>query len=143
LGIKMIRTIWVATVCFAVLSTLAVGKAVMTRAVSSATERPMDQTTAGTDLAEVTLRKADRLETTNVRQEVPAVSDIRPIEPLVPAVAPAPPPVANKIISRHWRDPNAFSTATKPKHTKQTAKKNKTVDRKTVQAADHPNLQKR
>jgi len=54
------------------------------------------------------------------------------------AVASAPPPVANKIISRHWHDPNAFSSATKPKQTKQTAssKKGKIVDRKDNQAAD-------
>jgi hypothetical protein len=132
----MIRTIWLATVCLAVLSTLAVGKAVMTRTYSSATERPTDQTTVGTGLAEDTLHKADRLEITNVRQEALAVSALLPIDPVVPAVAPAPPPVANKIISRHWHDPNAFSPATKPKQTKQIAKKNKTVDRKGVQAAD-------
>ena len=38
-GLKMIRTIWLATICLAVLSTLAVGKALMTRNPSSATER--------------------------------------------------------------------------------------------------------
>jgi hypothetical protein len=139
----MIRAIWVATVFLAVLSALAVDKVVMTRAPSSVTERPMGQMTVGTDLAEGTLRKADRLEIASVRQEVPAVSAIRPIEPLVPAVSPTPPPIANKIISRHWHDPNAFSTATKPKQTKQTARKNRIVDRKAVQAADHPNLQNR
>jgi len=139
----MIRTIWVAMVCLAVLSTLAVGKVVMTRASSSATERPMDQTPPDAAPAEVTLRKADRLEIINVRQEVPAVSAIRPIEPLPPAVSASPPPFANKIISRHWHDPNAFSTATKPKQTKQTTKKNRNVDRKAFQAAVHPTLQNR
>src|SRR5882762_1089121 len=131
----MIRTIWLATICLAVLSTLAVGKAVMTRAPS---ERPTELTTISTGLTQDTLGKADRLEITYVRQEVPATSALQPTEPVVPTVAPAPPPVANKIISRHWHDPNAFSSATKPKQTKQTAssKKGKIVDRKDNQAAD-------
>jgi hypothetical protein len=134
----MIRTIWLATICLAVLSTLAVGKAVMTRAPSSATERPTELTTIRTGLTQDTLGKADRLEITYVRQEVPATSALQPTEPVVPTVAPAPPPpVANKIISRHWHDPNAFSSATKPKQTKQAAssKKGTIVDRKGNQAA--------
>jgi hypothetical protein len=134
----MIRTIWLATICLAVLSALAVGKAVITRAYSSVTERPTDQTTVGTGLTEDTLSKADRLEITYMRQEVPAFPALQPLDPVVPAVASAPPPAANKIISRHWHDPNAFSSATKPKQNKQTAsnKKSKTVDRKGDQAAD-------
>jgi len=133
LGLKMIRTIWLATICLAVLSTLAVGKAVMTRTPSSATERSAHRTTSGTDLTQDTLGKADRLELTYV----PATSALQPPEPVIPTVASAPPPVANKIISRHWHDPNAFSSATKPKQTKQTAssKKGKMVDRKDNQAA--------
>jgi hypothetical protein len=114
----MIRTIWLATICLAVLSTLAVGKAVMTRTPSSATERPTDLTTISTGLTQDALGKADRLEITYVRQDVPATSALQPTEPVVPTVASAPPPVENKIISRHWHDPNAFSSATKPKQTK-------------------------
>jgi hypothetical protein len=142
----MIRTIWLATICLAVLSTLAVGKALMTHANSAVAERPANQTTVGTGLAQDTLSKADRLEITYVRQEVPAPSALQPApsaalpaELIVPAVSPPTPPVANKIISRHWRDPNAFSAAaTKTKLTRQTApdKKSKTVDRKGNQAAD-------
>ncbi len=130
LGLKMIRTIWLATICLAVLSTLAVGKAVMTRAPASATERPTDRTTSGTGLTQDALGKADRLEITYVRQEVPATSVLQPTEPVVPTIASAPPPVTNKIISRHWHDPNAFSSAKKPKQTQQTAssKKGKIVD---------------
>ena len=137
LGLKMIRTIWLATICLAVLSTLAVGKAVMTRTPSSAAERPADLTTISTGLTQDALGKADRLEITYVRQEVPATSALQPTEPVVPTVASAPPPVANKIISRHWHDPNAFSSATKPKQTRQTAssKKGKIVDRTGNQAA--------
>jgi hypothetical protein len=142
----MIRTIWLATICLAVLSTLAVGKAVMTRAPSSATERPTELTTISTGLTQDTLGKADRLEINYVRQEVPATSALQPTEPVVPTVAPAPPPpVENKIISRHWHDPHAFSSATKPKQTQQTAssKMDKTVGRKGNQAADRSSLQNR
>jgi hypothetical protein len=145
LGLKMIRTIWLATICLAVLSTLAVGKAVMTRAPSPATERPTDRTTSGTDLTPDTLGKADRLEITYVRQEVPATSGEQSTEPVVPAVASAPPPpVENKIISRHWHDPNAFSSATKPKPTKQAASSKSTiVGRQGNQAADRSSLRSR
>jgi hypothetical protein len=137
-GLKMIRTIWLATTCLAVLSTLAVGKALITRNPSLATERPTDPTTIGTHLIQDALGKSDRLEIAYVRQEVPAATVLQPIEPVIPAVASVPPTVENKIISRHWRDPNAFSSATKPKQTKQTAsgKKGKMVDRKGNQAAD-------
>jgi hypothetical protein len=136
-GLKMIRTIWLATICLAVLSTLAVGRALMTRNPSSPPE-PTDQTTIGADLIQDTLGKADRLEITYVRQDAPAATVLEPIEPVVPAVASVPPSIENKIISRHWRDPNAFSSATKPKQTKQTAsgKKGKIVNRKGNQAAD-------
>jgi hypothetical protein len=135
----MIRTIWLATICLAVLSTLAVGKALMTHADSPVAERPTDQTTVGTGLVQDTLSKADRLEITYVRQEMPAPSALQPAELIVPAVSSPTPPVANKIISRHWRDPNAFSaSAAKTEQTRQTApdKKSKTVDRKGNQAAD-------
>ena len=135
----MIRTIWLATICLAVLSSLAVGKALMTRADSPVAERLTGETTVGTGLVPDTLSKADRLEITYVRQEVPAPSAVQPAELIVPAVSSVTVPVANKIISRHWRDPNALSTsAAKTKPTKQTAadKKSKTADRKANQAAD-------
>jgi hypothetical protein len=110
LGPTMIRTIWLATICLAVLGTLAAGKAVMTRTLSSATERPTDLTTLGTGPTQEALGKADRLDITYVRHEVPAASALQPTDPVVPAVV-SPPPAENKIISRHWRDPNAFSSA--------------------------------
>jgi hypothetical protein len=135
----MIRTVWLAIMCLAVLSTLAVGKALMTRSDYPVAERRTDQATVGTGPVQDTLSKADRLEITYVRQEVPAPSALQPAELIVPTVSSVTRPVANKIISRHWRDPNAFSTsATKTKLTRQTApdKKSKTVDRKGNQAAD-------
>src|ERR1700681_494297 len=139
LRLRMIRAVWLATICLAVLSTVAGGKALMTRADSPVAERPTEQATVGTGLVQDTLSKADRLEITHVRQEVPAPSALQPAELIVPAVSSVAPPVENKIISRHWRDPNAFpASATKTKQTRQTApdKKSKTVDRKGNQAAD-------
>jgi hypothetical protein len=121
-----------------VLSALAAGKALITRADSVIIERPTDLTTVGAGLTQDTLSKADRLEITYVHQEVPAPSALQPTEPVVPAVSSVRPAVENKIISRHWHDPNAFSSAAKSKLTRQTASNNKgkTVDRKDNQAAD-------
>jgi hypothetical protein len=134
----MIRTVWLATICLAMLSALAVGKALMTRADSLIKERPTDRPTVGADLTQDTLSKADRLEITYLRQEVPAPLALQPTEPVVPAVSSVTTPVETKIITRHWHDPNAFSSATKSKQTKQTVsnKKSKTVDRKGNQAVD-------
>jgi hypothetical protein len=131
----MIRTIWLATICLAVLGTLAFGKAVMTRAYSSATGQPTEQTTVGADFTQnILLGKADRLEITYVRQEMPTASALQPAEPVVPAVASVPPPATSQIIGRHWHDPDT----TKPRQPKQTAlnNKSKTDNRKSNQAAD-------
>ncbi|CAN0401780.1 unnamed protein product [Phaeothamnion confervicola] len=60
-------------------------------------------------------------------------------EPAAPVVTPPKPPTETKIISRHWRDPNAFSSSLKnSKPAKQTDpnKTSKNVDRKRNQAAD-------
>jgi hypothetical protein len=135
----MIRTVWLATICLAVLGALAVGKALRTPADSIAAEAPTDQMTVGVGLAQDTLSKADRLEITYARPELPARSALQPTEPIVPAVTSAPPPVETKIIRRHWHDPNAISSsAAKSKQTKQAGpnKKSKTIDRKGNQAAD-------
>lgn len=134
----MIRTVWLATICLAVLSALAVGKALMPRADSVITERPTDLTTVGAGLTQDTLSKADRLEITYVRQEVPAPSALQPTESVVPAVSSDTPAVENKIISRHWHDPNAFSSAAKSNQSRQTASNNnnKIVERKGNQVAD-------
>jgi hypothetical protein len=108
LGPKMIRTIWLATICLGVLSTLVVGKAVMTRALSSATERPTDLTIIGTGLTQDALGKADRLEITYVRQEVPAASALQPAEPVVPVAGFASLCPVSQSISELVGDPWAF-----------------------------------
>jgi hypothetical protein len=134
----MVRTIWLATICLAVLGTLAVGKAVVTRAYSSVIGQPTDQRTVGIDLKQDTLSKADRLEIAYVRREMPAVPALQPSEPIAPPVAMVNSPAATQIVARHWHDPNALSSGTKPKQTKQTAwnKKSKTDDGKSNQAAE-------
>src|ERR1700682_2018330 len=139
LGQRMIRTVWLATICLAVLSALALGKALRTPADSVVAERPADQMTVGTGLAQDTLSKADRLEITYVRQEIQSQPTAQPTQPFVPAVSSVPSPVESKIISRHWHDPNGISsTLAKAKQNKQigSIKKSKTVDHKGNQAAD-------
>src|ERR1700675_4147241 len=111
LGQRMIRTVWLATICLAVLGALAVGKALRTPADSIAAEAPTDQMTVGVGLAQDTLSKADRLEITYARPELPARSALQPTEPIVPAVTSAPPPVETKIIRRQWHDLNAISSS--------------------------------
>jgi hypothetical protein len=134
----MIRTVWLATICLAVLSALAVAKALKTPADAIVAERPTDQMPVGTGLAQDTLSKADRLEITYVRQEILPQSTVQPTEPFVPAVSSTTLPIETKIISRHWHDPNATtSPPAKPKQAKQTGtNKSKIVDRKGGQAAD-------
>jgi hypothetical protein len=136
----MIRTVWLATICLAVLGALALGKALVTHADLTVTAQPADQATVGTSLPQDTLGKADRLEITRVNLELPAPSASQPTTLAAP-VRSAPRPVENKIVSRHWHDPNAISSsATKSKQIKQAASdtKSKSVDRKSKQAADRP-----
>jgi hypothetical protein len=135
----MIRTVWLATICLAVLSALAAGQALRTPADSIVAEAPTDQTLGSSGLAQDTLKKADRLETTYARPELPVHSTLQPAGPIVTAVSSVSDPAEAKIISRHWHDPHAISSsAVKPKQVKQTGtdKKTKTVDRKGDQAAD-------
>ena len=139
----MIRTVWLTIACLALLGALAVGKALTTPVAPTSSEGQVDETTVGTevgtDLAQDTLTKADRLEITNVRRETPAQSALPPAEPLIPPVPKMVPLVETKIVSRHWRDPNArTSSAAKSKRHKRpiAARKDKSVDPKGHQAAD-------
>jgi len=130
----MIRTVWLAIICLVLVSALAAGKALRTPADSTVAELSADQT-VGIGLAQDALGKADRLEINYVRRQIPSQPVLQSIEP---AVTPPRTPMENKIISRHWRDPNAFSSS--PKNSKQTqqgsSNKGKNVDRKRNQAAD-------
>jgi hypothetical protein len=81
LGQRLIRTVWLATICLAVFSALAVGKAVRAPANTIFAEAPTGQMTVGTGLAQDTLSKADRLEITHARPELPTHSALQPTEP--------------------------------------------------------------
>jgi hypothetical protein len=134
----MMRTVWLATTCLAVLGALAVGKALTTPVAPIIVESQVEETTVGTGLAQDTLTKADRLEITYVRQETPAQAAMQPTEPFIPPAPAIVPPVETKIISRHWHDPNATAlSAAKSKQAKKAvAAKGKSVDPKSNQAAD-------
>jgi hypothetical protein len=135
----MIRTVWLAIICAVLVSALAVGKALRTPADPASAELSADETTVGIGHAQDTLSKADRLEINYVRPEIPSQPVLQSIEPAAPVVTPPRPPMETKIISRHWRDPNAFSSSLKnAKPTKQSDsnKTSKNVDRKRNQAAD-------
>lgn len=135
----MIRTVRLAIICVVLVSALAAGKALKTPTDPAAAELSADETTVGIGQASDTLSKADRLEINYVRLENPSQPVLQSIEPAAPVVTPPGPPMETKIISRHWRDPNAFSSSLKKsKPTKRTEsnKTSKNVDRKRDQAAD-------
>src|SRR5258707_141883 len=69
LRLRMIRTVWLAMMCLAVLSTLAVGKALMTRADYPVAERRTDQATVGTCLIHDTGHKTKASQADRPRQE--------------------------------------------------------------------------
>ena len=134
----MIRTVWLAIICLVLVSALAAGKALRTPADSTIAELSADET-VGIGHAQNALGKADRLEINYVRRQIPSQPVLKAIEPAVPIVTPPRPLMESKIISRHWRDPNSFSSS--PKNSKQTkqidsSNKGKNVDRKRNQAAD-------
>jgi hypothetical protein len=125
---------WLTIACLAVLAALLVGKALKTP-VALAAVTAIDETTTGTGSTQDPLTKADRLEFTYVRPEIPAPSALRPTEPLISPV----PPVETKIVSRDWRDPDfTASLAGKSKQPAQmaTGKKGKSVDAKGRRTAD-------
>jgi hypothetical protein len=129
----MIRTVWLAAACLVVLGAMAAGKIANTPAAQTSDEKPLDGATVGADLAWEPLIKADRLEVTYVRQETPSQSTLQPIDPIVPKVQKMISPAETNIVSRHWHDPNATSTA----KSKRTAKKGKSpADSRDSQAAD-------
>ena len=135
----MIRTVWLAIICVVLVSALAVGKALTTPADRVVAALPADETTVGIDYAQDTLSKADRLEINYVRPEIPSQPVLQSVEPAAPVVTPPKPPVETKIISRHWRDPNAFSSSpknSKPAKQRDSNKTGKNADRKRNQAAD-------
>ena len=127
----MVRTVWLAVLCLALISVLATAKALRTPASYIAAGVPVDETTLDISQAQEPLSKSDRLVVNNARQEAPLPVALRSIEPTSPAVTPPRPPVETKIISRHWRDPNALSS-----RRTESKKQTKKVERKPHQAAE-------
>ena len=108
----MIRTVWLAVFCLALVSALAAAKALRTPAESIVAGSSVNETTLDISQAQDPLSKSDRLGVNDVRQEAPLPVVLQSIEPTSPAVTPPRPPVEAKIISRHWRDPEfAFISA--------------------------------
>jgi hypothetical protein len=142
----MIRTVWLAIACLAVLGALSVGKALTTPVAPATAEISFDETTIGADFGQETLTKADRLEIAYVPPEPPAPPVLQPTEPLRSAISSTVQQAETKIISRHWHDPNArVSTAAKTKRIKQALtdkksrpdpKRNQTADR--VKSPEQP-----
>jgi len=135
----MMRTVWLATTCLAVLSALAVGKVLTTPVAPASAHTAVDEATVGTDFNQDTLAKGDRLEITYVHQETSArAAAPQPTEAFVPAAPAIVPPVETKIISRHWHDPNApVSSAAKIKQNQLAlSNKKRTLDPKRNQSAD-------
>jgi hypothetical protein len=139
----MIRTVWLAVICLALVSALATGKAL--RASAPAVVEPAaDKIADRIDSAQDTLSKGDRLEITYVRHDPPPQPVTQailqpvsqPIEPAAPVVTPPTPPKQTKIIGRHWRDPHAASASSRDSGRTESKGKSKTVERKRNQAAD-------
>ncbi len=134
----MIRTVWLAIACLAVLGALGIGKALTTPVAPATTERPLEETTIGADPGQGTLTKADRLEIAYVPPEPPAPPALQPVEPLRSPIPSNVQQAEPKITSRHWHDPNApVSSAAKKKQTKQAVRDKKSrPDPKRDQTAD-------
>jgi hypothetical protein len=134
----MIRTVWLAVACLAVLVALGIGKA-LTTPVAAPAERRVEETTIGADFGQETLTKADRLEIAYVPPKSPALAVLQPVEPLGSAISSTVQQAETKIVSRHWHDPNApASSAAGTKRTRQSQtdkksrpdpKRNQTADR--------------
>lgn len=113
----MARTIWVALFCLGVISTIAsvrfvssaLGYAVTGAAIPNA---QVETNGIALNVENETLAKADRLPVNNelASFEPATVAPIK-IDPVVPSVLP---PVTERIVSRHWREPNALVRSSKP-----------------------------
>src|ERR1700738_3652437 len=132
----MMRTVWLATTCLAVLRALAVGKVLTTPVAPASAHTAVDEATVGTDFNQDTLAKGDRLEITYVHQETSAQAAASQTTEVFVLPAPSRVPLSKtKIISRHWHYPNATPlSAVRSKQAREAVatKKVKSVD----QAAD-------
>jgi hypothetical protein len=139
----MVRTIWLAAVCLAVLGAIAVGQVLKTPATPTIHETPAGKATVDASLTQEPLTKADRLQITHVHQEAPAEAGSQPIAQVASDIPSSISPEETIIVNRHWHDPyDANSAGAKSKQLRgtTTAKKRKsTADPRGGQPVDHPN----
>jgi hypothetical protein len=137
----MVRTIWLAAICLAVLGAMAVGNVLKAPATPAIHETPADGATVDARKTQEPLAKADRLQIVNVHQEASTEMPSRPIEPVASDVPNSISPEETIIVNRHWHDPNDTNYATaKSKQFRgtATARKGKSAaDPRGGQAADH------
>jgi hypothetical protein len=137
----MVRTIWLAAACLAVLGAMAVGNVLKAPATPTIHETPAGGATVDAGKTQEPLAKADRLQITNAHQEGPAEAAPRLIEPVASDVPNSISPEETIIVNRHWHDPNDTNYATaKSKQFRgaATARKGKSAaDPRGGQAADH------
>jgi hypothetical protein len=107
----MIRTVWLAAACLAVLGVVAAGKTLTAPATLQRPEMPVDRTTVGAGLTQEAMIKADRLQITYVRKEGPIESALPPIDPIIPEAQQAISPPETHVVSRHWHDANALNSS--------------------------------
>ena len=137
----MIRTIWLAAVCLAVLGAMVVGQVLKAPATPTIHETPAYGATVDAGLTQEPLAKADRLQITNVHQKASTESVSQPLEPVASDAPNSISPEETIIVNRHWHDPHDTNYATaKSKQIKrtETATKGKSAaDPGGGQAADH------
>jgi hypothetical protein len=133
----MIRTVWLAAACLAMLGMVALGNTLTAPATLPPSEMLVDRTTVGAGLAQEAMIKADRLEITYVREERPTESALQPIDPIIPeAQKPISLPETH-IVSRHWHDASALnSSAAKSKQTINVRKGKAAADSRGSQVTD-------
>jgi hypothetical protein len=102
----MVRTIWLAVACLAVLGAVAVGKVLKTPTTQTIHETPADGGTVDAGLTQEPLAKADRLQITNVHQEASTEAASQPIKPDASDIPNSISPEESIIVNRHWHDPN-------------------------------------
>jgi hypothetical protein len=108
----MVRTIWLAAACLAVLGAMAVGNVLKAPATPTIHETPAGGATVDAGKTQEPLAKADRLQITNVHQEGPAEAASRLIESVAADVPNSISPEETIIVNRHWHDPFDTNSAT-------------------------------
>jgi len=78
----MVRTIWLAAMCLAVLGAMAVGQVLKAPSTRTIHEISADRTTIDASPTQEPLAKADRLQLTNVHQEATTETAPQLIEPV-------------------------------------------------------------